>query len=185
MKFSNYLLLAMCFLLIAGCGSPRRARIPTAPQGVSDEAYIEGLRLLDSAEYDEAIVAFDNTLKGDPWFDPAYIGTSLAYLGKGEYNAARESVEKALDMNKRNPFAYVAQGRILAEQGKFDKALKKFNKAIKVDPLCAEAFFYKGQLYEKQRQYGKAGISYKNALSVDNNFHRASTSWERLQAMEQ
>lgn len=184
-KFLSYLLLFSFSLLIAGCAGPKPTIIPTSAVDTPENAYVQGMKFLETSRYDDALGSFKRAVGLDPKFQSGYVGLCLAYTGKGNYKLAETNVKKALSLDKRDPLAYVAYGRVFAAQGKFKKALKKFNKATNVDPKCAEAFYYKGHMYEQwDGKYNEAQMCYKNALTVDGNYFKANVAWERLQKAE-
>jgi tetratricopeptide (TPR) repeat protein len=75
------LLFAASAVLAAQTSAPTLGRIsfPTSGAASAQPAFIRGVLLLHSFEYDEAIAAFREAQKSDPGFAMAYWGEALAY----------------------------------------------------------------------------------------------------------
>jgi hypothetical protein len=96
MSLLGGLLIAVAGLLVA----PRPA---TAPQAAVDPDVSEGVRLVETGDYDAAILALDGAarrLAADPArvreLSRAYLYLGIAYLGKGHEAAARANFREAV-----------------------------------------------------------------------------------------
>ena len=60
----------------------------------------------------------------------AYNNRGLAYANKGEFNAAIQDYDKAIELNPQSADAYINRGNAYDEKGEFDTAIQDYNKAI-------------------------------------------------------
>ncbi|MCM1044743.1 MAG: WG repeat-containing protein [Candidatus Gastranaerophilales bacterium] len=73
-----------------------------------------GQKYLEEMDYEQAIVAYEAAIAIDPKCIDAYLGMAEAYIGMGEYENARESLNKALELGEENERTLDIQ-RILEE----------------------------------------------------------------------
>ena len=111
--------------------------------------YSRGRDHLDNRRYDEAIIAFKETINKYSSFIEAYCGLARAYLGKGNWVMAERSVRLAydLDPNDRDVLQLMETtkrrhcelGRDYLTQGTLSAAEKSTNEALTLDPYYQPA----------------------------------------------
>lgn len=128
---------------------PHRARV--SPE--VHEAYLKGRYFLDKSPeaLDKSIASFQEAVRLDPSFAPAYAGLADAYASQGygfasdvapaeAYAKARAAATKALELDPELAEAHVSLARIL---WKYDwnwrAAEDAFKRAIELDPSSATA----------------------------------------------
>ena len=90
----------------------------------------------ETSHWDNAIQQF-RAVKDDLFYahhDHALINLSLAYLGKGDYNAALEELSVVRSADPHNPIVRVTIGRVLFAQGKTQQAIDEYRRAIEIAP---------------------------------------------------
>lgn len=92
-----------------------------------------GQKYLEDSNYEEAIAAFEKTLKVDPVNTDAYIGMADAYIGMEDYENAREILENALSVLKENKAKKSAVKAI-------EKKLEEVEKLIKNEYVLVQEF---------------------------------------------
>jgi tetratricopeptide (TPR) repeat protein len=121
--------------------------LPTAtstPEVSPAEAlFDQGLALMDQEKWDEAIAAFQEGIRLDPAFAPAYGGLGYSYASKGDFEPAITNLEKFLELAPDLPDRAEIEADIqqmrdaLAQEPQFDvppgKALFVFTNYTNVD----------------------------------------------------
>ena len=102
-----------------------------------------GLDAFQRADYDQAIVAFDELIRLDPNHSEAHRWRGDASLNKHEFDKALSEYDEAIRLDPKNGMAYSGRGAASTEKGEFDKAIASFDEAIRLDPEIANLPFYK------------------------------------------
>ena len=77
-----------------------------------------------------------------------YYSQGMAQASQGKYDAAAESLRKAIEIRPKFPEAYHLLGIVYANgQRRFHDAADSFKKAIELNPNFAEAFYNLGLVY--------------------------------------
>jgi TolB-like protein/Tfp pilus assembly protein PilF len=130
---------------------------PVAPEVY--ESYLKGTSAgnLDSrASIEEAKADFEDAIKKDPTFAPAYVGLANAYMGLG-------SVFAGGSPEQTRPLAMSAA-----------------RKALELDPNLPEAHVILANVLQKEWQWAEAGAEYRRALDLNPNdgvAHGAYATW--------
>lgn len=106
--------------------------------------YNKGVILLNLYRYEEAVVAFDNTI---------------------------EFVIEIRDVDRKNELlkmSYNGRGKAKFFLEKYVDAIEEYDKAISVDGLFGEAYSNRGVSQIKLKLYSEAEISLKKAITLDN-----------------
>lgn len=98
------------------------------------------------------------------------------YVGPKEYGAARECINKLLDMCRDNSRllanALVLKSHLERREGDFDSALadaiKAYNQAANHPPVKIEALLARGQAQMKRRHFPEARTDFEQALQLNN-----------------
>ena len=97
----------------------------------------------ERADYDQAIVAFDELIRLDPNHSEAHRWRGDASLNKHEFDKALSEYDEAIRLDPKNGMAYCGRGAASTGKGEFDKAIASFDEAIRLDPKIANMPFYK------------------------------------------
>lgn len=81
------------------------------------------------ANYDQAILYFDNVIRLNPKDANAYLSKGVCLGYQGEYSKAINLLTKAIDLNPRNAMAYIHRGSLEVECKLLTEACKDFHKA--------------------------------------------------------
>lgn len=99
----------------------------------------DGVKLLEEGKYEEAISNFEVQLKENRRLDEAYRGLGIAYYELGDYEAAIESLEAALENKaKESVVLYNLLGASYLKMERYEDALKFFQEALKMDDCTQE-----------------------------------------------
>ena len=97
----------------------------------------------ERADFDQAIVAFDELIRLDPNHSEAHRWRGDASLNKHEFDKALSEYDEAIRLDPKNGMAYCGRGAASTGKGEFDKAIASFDEAIRLDPKIANLPFYK------------------------------------------
>jgi TolB-like protein/Flp pilus assembly protein TadD len=128
-----------------------RARL-IASHHVSPEVYESYLKAEDelgNGESEKSIASFEETIRMDPNFAPAYVGLASIYSARGILRAGVPPNEVR------------------------SKLISAARKALELDPELAEPHVLLGETYQRQWQWSEAEAEYKRALELNPNDARA------------
>jgi TolB-like protein/Flp pilus assembly protein TadD len=124
-----------------------RARL-IASHHVSPEVYESYLKAEDelgNGESEKSIASFEETIRMDPSFAPAYVGLASTYSARGQLRAG-------VPPNEERP-----------------KLISAARKALELDPELAVPHILLGETYQRQWQWSEAEAEYKRALELNPN----------------
>ncbi len=98
----------------------------------ADRAFIRAAHAAASHEGQDAIEAYDEMVKADPFDPTAAYNLGLAYEGTGEWDKAEVFFRKARDLDPKYALAEVAIGRIKIRSGHPDESLDPFRRALEM-----------------------------------------------------
>ena len=109
-------------------------------QQTAQEWSDKGTILLMQGKFDEAIKAYDESIRLDPKDAMTWSNKGIT-LGRdlGKYEEAIQCFDKAIEINPKYANAWINKGSALNDQGKYDKAIKTYDEAIRLDPNYAES----------------------------------------------
>lgn len=97
-----------------------------------------------------------------------HIGLARLLRMKGDYSAATEQCELALQLNANAGLAYLELGHIHKEQRRFDEALRCYQQLIALAPQERETWLLSlGVLYVEQEQYAEALECYNQLIGFN------------------
>ncbi len=137
---------------ITGKERERLAAVPSVSPEVY-ESYLKGRFALDKsnsrAGVEDSIGYFDDAIKRDPTFAPAYLGLADAYTGLGSvfFGAPPEetrpkaisAARKALELDPDLAEAHVLLANVLQEQWHWAEAEAEYRRALELNPNDAHA----------------------------------------------
>jgi Tfp pilus assembly protein PilF len=91
-------------------------------------------------EYDRAIVDFNEAIRLDPKFSPAYMNRGNAWLAKKEHDTAIADYNEAVRLEPKHATALANRGRAWRAKKKYDIALADYNEAIRLNPKQVGAY---------------------------------------------
>ena len=121
------------------------------------------------AQYDQAIVSYNEAIEINPKHAQAYFGRGLTYQIKKEFDSdlALSDYNKAIEISPNYSEAYNNRGNIYWKKGDHDKALSDFSKAIEINPNYSEAYKNRGNIYNSKGEADKAISDYNRAIEFN------------------
>jgi serine/threonine-protein kinase len=142
------------------------------------EAYIRGRGYLIDYEkpenLDNAIAEFNQTLKIDPRYAPAYAGLGEAYwigfqqLNRGDdwLKQATENCQRAIALAPQLAAAHTCLGNVALGTGKYEDAVREYQRSLELDPNSDYALGQLADAYHKTGNPSAAEQAYRKAIGV-------------------
>ena len=169
--------------------SPTSSGEPEAPVSTTESAlptskeardqYALGNWYLEPVQrqYSLAINAYKRALEFDPDCAAIHHSLGFAYYKEGEFDLARDALQKAIELNPLNANYHYVFGQLIEDwkelEGAWEKAIREFTRTIELDPSYIEAWYNRGLLYEKLGDLEKACEDFKQVVSRAPAFHAA------------
>jgi len=154
------------------------ARLPdTHPPAY--EAYIRGRGYLQEYQkpenIDNAIEEFNQALKIDPDYAPAYAGLGEAYWigfqqpmnrGKEWLTQAARNCEKSLSLNQQVAEGRICLGNVSFGTGKYEEAVEQYQRALDLNQNSDDALEGLAAAYAKLGELSKSEAAFKKAIAL-------------------
>ena len=95
--------------------------------------YKIGFILYRQKDYQNAIEALEDALKGDDQDPAIYALMASSYRAQGNFPQASKMIQKALDLENDNPIYHFNYGNILQDLGHIEDAIEEYKKALEID----------------------------------------------------
>jgi tetratricopeptide (TPR) repeat protein len=129
-RLVDLLFLALGAGFFAGCGSIFTHDIPRFGIGghynEGKEQFLRGR----GGDMDKAIAALDSVVNDDPTYKDSLTLLGRAYYNKGNYEVARQVLQRALLVNKEDEIAWLALGLAQLRLGEDEKGIETLQGAI-------------------------------------------------------
>ncbi|GCE19872.1 protein kinase domain-containing protein [Dictyobacter kobayashii] len=146
-----------------------RANVST---GSIREKCREGDQYLKQQAYSQALMAYEEALRMDPFNFYAWNGKGTALYNQGNYRKALESYQRATEIEPNNAVVWVSAGLVLNRLQRYQQALVHFERALSLDPLYVAAWNGKADTQLDMNMPEEAWNSYEQALKIDaRSFH--------------
>jgi len=137
------------------------------------EHFMEGYRLAELGQYEEAIAACDKAIQLDPTNADAYYNKGVAFDNLDRFEEAIVAYDKTIEIAPDYERAYNNKGYVLLKLGRYDEAITSLNKAIELNPKDAFAYSNKGYSLINLARYDDAIDYIKKALVIRPDFRGA------------
>jgi tetratricopeptide (TPR) repeat protein len=115
-------------------GSAEPVARPAARAETAYAWFVEGARLESSEKDDEAIMAYEKALAGDPNLAAAHTNLGALLHRRGERDDARRHFEAALAVDPEQPEARYDLANLLDEEGDHERALAEWYRVLSLCP---------------------------------------------------
>lgn len=151
---------------LASSTSFLKKNAPESPPAPTLSVHEKCKELFDNKEYDKMIRLMESPeLKNQMLFKEMAL-LAKAYANLGKFSIAKEWTEKALKLEKLDPFIHFLHGTLLYELGSYAESEKALRKAIYLDPSFILAHFALGNLSRKQQKKVEMKRHFRNALKI-------------------
>jgi Flp pilus assembly protein TadD/peroxiredoxin len=126
-----------------------------------------GVAYLQYEFQDEALQAFEESIRNGESTGAVYYNVGLIYLNKGSADQARGNLEKAAELDPANADAWNNLGVVYGQLGDLARAQSDFQKAIDLEPAHLLAIQNMVKLYRYQDRANDAQALLENAIAHD------------------
>jgi Flp pilus assembly protein TadD len=131
----------------------------SGPEATARERLERGRALLEQGSLNEAIAELSSAASLDPRLSQAHSLLAVAYDRKGLRDRAKDSYERAVDVNESDPQALNNLGYSLYTNGNYRAAVERLKRAARLAPNDARIL---NNLALAQTRIGKYDDAYKN-----------------------
>jgi tetratricopeptide (TPR) repeat protein len=103
----------------------------------------------------------------------ALMHRALAHAANQDDALALKDLDRAIDLNAKNPDIYVERARNSLNGGIYDRAIADASSAIRLKPNSSEAFVERGIAYAFTDKLDKALSDFNSAIEIDPKDHSA------------
>jgi Flp pilus assembly protein TadD len=156
-------LLLFLGILLSGCASAPRQEGAGAAAAIPSEVltqYEQAAAVLAAGDLTEAELRFEEFVLRHPGYPGAHVNLAIIHAGRGDDEAAAQSIADALALDPGHPGALNQLGMIKRRQGAFEAAETAYLKAVTADPGYALAHYNLGVLYELYLQRLEAALQH-------------------------
>jgi tetratricopeptide (TPR) repeat protein len=121
-----------------------------------DNFILEGISLIESEQYGEAINYFNRIININKNDEDAWGLKGRCLLNMRQYEEAIDCFNKITEINKNNEDAWLGKGNCLYNMGQYEEAIDCCNKAIELNLKNENAWFGKGNCLSDIGQYEEA-----------------------------
>ena len=137
-------------------------------QATTAETYlIRGIVKSALGLHQDAIVAFEISLRLKSDYPEAYAGLGKAKVGLGQYSDAIADYDTAIQLKPDYSDAYAGRGLAKTGLGHFADAIKDYDTAIQFEPDDAEFYLRRAFAKDKSEQYTGAIADYDAAILLE------------------
>jgi tetratricopeptide (TPR) repeat protein len=135
--------------------------------GDLDSWYFSGRAHYDANRFERSIEAFEHALRLDPEQGRVYENLGLAQDALGKFDAAEQSLRKAVELARGAYRPYLAYGAFLFRQARAEEALPLLRQALVVAPAVVDVRFELARTLYQQNSPGEAAKVLEPALPSD------------------
>jgi tetratricopeptide (TPR) repeat protein len=136
----------------------------------SEGWYFLGRAKYNENRFEEAVSAFEQSLKLDPKNVKAEDNLGLAYAGLSRNSEAAAAFQRALDWQAqaaaKNPGPYIDMGRLLLEESRPRDAVTYLVQAVEIAPRESRAHELLGKAYSRLDELPKAQAELEKAIEL-------------------
>lgn len=129
--------------------------------------YAEAEAAFTEKRYNDAVDLFDRYTVQKPSNAWGFYMLGLSSWRAGEYNRAKEALEKAIDIDPRHVKSWINLSRVHLDDQNSVEAIAALDAALTIDPNNKTVYRLKGRALHQQGLNEDALAAYRQALSLD------------------
>ncbi|PZO43288.1 MAG: hypothetical protein DCF19_04880 [Pseudanabaena frigida] len=131
------------------------------------ETYIDGIRLLDRGENQNALIIFENLIAQKPNYTNAWYGKADALTTLGLYPEAILAYERVIAIEPDDYASWYKKGNVLKKVNRNEEALQAYQKAIELSGGFSEVWHNRGVIFYNQNKDEEAINAYSRSLKAN------------------
>ena len=131
------------------------------------ELFDEGIRLLNSNRYAEALAIYERVTHMTPGDGSAFYNKGVALDGLKRYEEAIVAYNMAIQLNPQHVSSHYNKGVALGSLKRYTEALAIYDQTLRLDPNKVNAYYNKGVIYDELKRYTEAIVCYDQALRLN------------------
>jgi tetratricopeptide (TPR) repeat protein len=147
--------------------SPLRRPGSGSPRGVQDR-FLAAVQAEETGEKNRAIALYEEILKIDPGYAPAYINLGTINFHLRQYGRAEELYRRATEADPGYVLAFFDLGNVLDELQRLDESIAAYRRAVTLAPRYADAHYNLALAYERKAQHRSALRHWMSYIRLDN-----------------
>ena len=149
----------------AGFSLDPAARLPLETQN-ADEVFLSGNAHANLNQLDEALAAYEETLKLNPNKAGAYTNIGVVYYQLGKLDEAIAQLKKALEVDPKDAETTYMLGAAYVQKQDLVEAETAFTQALELNPDLAAAHIGLGNVYLLNKQFDQAAAALQKAIQL-------------------
>jgi tetratricopeptide (TPR) repeat protein len=147
--------------------SPLRRPGFGSPRGVQDR-FLAAVQAEETGEKNRAIAIYEEILKIDPAYAPAYINLGTINFHLRQFGRAEELYRRASEADPGYVLAFFDLGNVLDELQRLDESIAAYRRAVTLAPRYADAHYNLALAYERKAQHRSALRHWASYIRLDN-----------------
>lgn len=131
------------------------------------ELFEEGVRLLESSQYQKSIEYFDRAIEKNPGFTAALNAKGVALFQQAKYDEAIEAFTASIEIDPESYKPYFNRGNAYLEKKAFKEALLDYNMANGLDPQQVDIYYNRGLALLGLEEYEDAIFDFDVVLQAN------------------
>ncbi|MEW5768532.1 MAG: tetratricopeptide repeat protein, partial [bacterium] len=142
--------------------------LPATTQALGAKGHYQaGEEYRQAGKYPQAIEAYQQAIRLNPYYKEAYNGLGQAYSSSEMYEEALLAFERVITIDPKYLAAHINLGFTYEVQGDLEKARVEYELVLKLKPSSADGHFYLARLARKLREVNRAIEEYKIVVRID------------------
>ena len=133
----------------------------------AEEQFLAGNAHASLGQFEQALSAYDATLKLQPDKAGAFTNIGVVYYQTGKLDDAIGQFKKALELDPKDAETHYLLGAAYVQKDNLPEAEAEFNTALGLKPELAPAHIGLGNIYLLGQQYDQAIASLEKALAIN------------------
>ena len=133
------------------------------------ELFLTAVQAEEAAEKTRAIGLYEEILKREPGYAPAYINLGTIYFHLRRYGRAEELYRRATETDPGYVLAFFDLGNVLDELDRLDESIAAYNQAVALAPRYADAHYNLALAYERKGELRRALRHWEAYTRLDRN----------------
>jgi len=115
----------------------------------------------------EAYGDFNEALRLNPRYAPAYGSRGLALAEEEKFEQAIQEFTQAIALNRQAPDYYVERGLVYYQSGKYRQAIEDYDEAIRLNNAHVDVYLHRGLAHHALNELRYAILDYTSAIHLD------------------